>query len=73
VVDELILIGFLRHEAAADGAAAIVDQVIARALNCLLGGASAAEACAQGRRLLESYSRHPVRGYESRSSLARAS
>ena len=72
VVDELMVIDILRHEGINVGATAIVDPVIARALDCLAGGASVSEACEQGHRLLESHGRHPC-ATKSTHALARAS
>jgi len=59
VVDEFVVIQFLRNDAARVGEPAIGDQAITHALHCLAGGASVAEACAEGRKLIESYGRHP--------------
>ena len=61
VEDELVVIGFLRRDAARFGAAAMLDQATTHALRCLSGGASIGEACAEGHKLLESCSRHPSR------------
>ena len=53
MVDELVVIGFLRRDAVRFGAAAMLDQATTHALRCLGGGASISEACAEGRKLLD--------------------
>ena len=73
MVDELVVIGVLRRDAVRFGATAMLDQATTHALRCLGSGASISEACAEGRKLFESCSRHPSSNRDGRRLLARAS
>jgi hypothetical protein len=61
VIDELVVIGYVRRRAGLLGAEVIGKRAVAHALRCLEGGASAVEACTEGERFLGSWTRHPSR------------